>query len=312
MTNLGTGPAHLDFQQPITFITGYPRSGTTLLANQLNQLQDVCVGPETQYYCKAFKQLKTARSGRQFMQVLSGDNRLQDFGLDPSELVDAARDSGFDRNRLLSAFLRRHAALQGVEAPAILVEKSPAHILHTRKILECHPLATFIYLVKDPRDVVSSNLRMDWTHSNVPKHCAAWNMYNDAFMRLHRQYPDRVHLLRFEDLVTALRLQIRQICQFLDIPYSPVEGKAASAVPDWESAWKATSAGEIDPGKAYSWQRDNCQKQHQLVSAMTRKYRAIFRYDREPEGSKLRFLPRAWAYNSPAYRSILRFRRVYL
>ncbi len=312
MPSMNSNARPVDRHLPITFVTGYPRSGTTLLANQLNRLKDVVVGPETQYFRAAYKQLKSARTGRRFLEILGSDKRLEDFELSPSLLADAARDSGFDRDRFLSAFLLRYAESKGVEKPAILVEKTPAHILYARQILECYPNASFIYLVKDPRDVVSSNLRVDWIHSNVAKHCASWNMYNDAFVRLHQQLPGRVHLVRFEDLVTALRLQIRQICQFLSIPYDAESGRTASAVPAWEAEWKADSLGEVDPGKAYRWQNDDSLKQHLLVSAMTRRYRSMFHYEREPEGARPRFLPRAWAYNSPAYKSMLRFRRVYL
>lgn len=296
----------------ITFITGYPRSGTTLLANQLNRLRGIVVGPETQYFRSAYKKLRGATTGRQFLEIVRQDRRLRDFGLSDADLHDAARDSGFQRDRFLQAFLRRHAALAGLDRPAVLLEKSPEHILHAQRALACHPRARFIYLVKDPRDVVTSNLRVNWTHSNVPKHCASWNMCNDAFMDLRRQHPDRVHLVRFEDLVTEPAFQLEGVCRFLGIPCVSDPGKAASAVPEWEAGWKAESMGEVDPGKAYKWQRDDRAAQHRLVSAMTRHYRAVFHYDREPEGTGPRITPRAWAYNSPAYKSLLRFRRVYL
>ncbi|TXS89900.1 sulfotransferase [Parahaliea maris] len=304
--------SNIEVPPPITFITGYPRSGTTLLANQLNRLHSVVVGPESQYFRSAYKRLKKARSGRQFLAVLLEDSRLRDFGLSDEEMLEAVRSSGFDRDRFLHGFLAMHAASAGLASPARLLEKSPGHILYTRQILACYPEASFIYLVKDPRDVVNSNLKVDWIHSNVAKHCAAWNMYNDAFIRLHRQFPGRVHLLRFEDLVTEQHLQLRKLCQFLDIPYRLDEDKQSTAVPDWEAEWKAEAAGDIDPGKAYLWQREEDTRQHKLVSAMTRHYRDLFGYDRVPEGVSPRFLPRAWAYNSPAYKSLLRFRRVYL
>ncbi|GAB3274044.1 sulfotransferase family protein [Parahaliea aestuarii] len=299
-------------EQSLTFITGYPRSGTTLLASQLNRLSNVVVGPESQYFRSAFKQLKHARNGRQFLDTLLRDRRLRDFGLGNDELLDVVRASGFDRSRFLHHFLAAHAQRMGVAQPAILLEKSPGHILYTRQILACYPDARFIYLVKDPRDVVHSNLQVDWIHSNVPKHCAAWNMYNDAFVRLHREYPGRVHLIRFEDLVLGQHLQLRKICQFLGLPYALDDNKPSAVVPEWETRWKAEASGDIDPGKAFRWQRVEDQHQHRLVSAMTRTYREVFNYDREPEGAHPRFIPRAWAYNSSAYKSLLRFRRIYL
>lgn len=296
---------------PITFITGYPRSGTTLLANQLNRLRGVVVGPESQYFRAVYKRLKSV-SGKQFVELVANNQRLADFGLGEEDIRDVARDCGFDRDRFLHTFLRRHAALQGLEQPALLLEKSPAHILHARRALACYPQAKFIYIVKDPRDVVNSNLQVDWNHSNIPKHCAAWNMYNDAFSRLQAEIPGRVYLLRFEDLVTDLRLQLRLVCQFLNLPYELDDGPVASAVPDWEAGWKSQSTGQVDPGKAFRWQRDESCQQHRVVSAMTRGYRALFRYDREPEGGRRLFLPVAWAYNNPAYKSLLRAKRVYL
>ncbi len=296
----------------ITFVTGYPRSGTTLLANQLNRLQGIVVGPESQYFSHTYRLLKYARSGRQFLDILQQDKRLRDFGLSNEQIHEAVLASGFDRRRFLHNFLERHAALVGVAEPLRLVEKSPGHILHAQQILACYPEASFIYIVKDPRDVVSSNLRVAWNHSNVAKHCAAWNMYNDAFMRLRDALPARVHLLRFEDLVTDLHEQLHRVCQLLDVPCATDDEKRVTAVPEWEAAWKAESAGKIDPGKAYQWQREQNRRQHKLVSAMTRHYRTQFGYDREPEGARMHFLPRGWAYNSSVYKSLLRFRRVYL
>lgn len=297
--------------QRIAFITGYPRSGTTLLANQVNRLQGLAVGPETQYFRAAYKRLK-AVSGKRFMAELRADPRLADFGFSDEELLESARESGFDRDHFLHAFLDRHARREVAGDPPLLLEKSPGHILYARRILACYPNASFIYLVKDPRDVVNSNLQVDWIHSNMLKHCAAWCMYNDTFFRLRARYPGRVHLVRFEDLVTSTRFQLRLLCQFLDVPFRFDPDSRATAVPEWESAWKAQAAGDVDPSRAYRWQQGADTEQHRLVSAVTRHHRALLHYDREPEGAQPRFLPRAWAYNNAAYKSLLHFRRVYL
>ncbi|WP_133468582.1 sulfotransferase family protein [Paraglaciecola marina] len=231
------------------FLTGYPRSGTTLLANKLNSIESVYVGPETQFYRNIYHQL-AGLDKPDFFQVVSNDKRLKDYNLKANEIQLICEESKYDRDNFLSVFLSYVGKQKNCP---VVIEKTPAHILYWEKIFECHPNAKIIYLVKDVRDVVLSNLKVDWTHSNSYLHAAEWTVYNEQYQKLTKKNSSRVMVVKFEDFIASPLEQNKRVCDFLGIANSLKTEQSANAVPDWELQWKADSMKAIDTSKLYAW-----------------------------------------------------------
>lgn len=112
-----------------------------------------------------------------------------------------------------------------------------------------YPDARFIHLRRDPRAVVSSWIKAGWLDVTSPpdsdawqwgsvphSHLAVWRELGrgpvlsvavkirldlDDFERNRLMFPERVHEIAYEDLITALEPTLRVLCRFCELPWTP-------------------------------------------------------------------------------------------
>jgi hypothetical protein len=128
------------------------------------------------------------------------------------------------------------------ENSLILGEKTPTHFYYVPTLLKWFPQAKVIHTFRDPRAIIVSKLKKVKERGREGpkiKFSALPGWLLDPFIdpievlhmtkawfdaaRLHIQYeqsyPRSYRLLRFEDLITEPERQIKQICDFLEIPF---------------------------------------------------------------------------------------------
>lgn len=123
------------------FVVGCPRSGTTWLRMLLGQHPEVAATRETHLFDNYIAQLQAAWTS----------SARRGVGL-PAEITE-------DQFTALCVDFVRGVMQRILEAnpgAKVLVEKTPAHVLHAPLILKLLPEAHFIHMVRDPRAVVGS------------------------------------------------------------------------------------------------------------------------------------------------------------
>jgi hypothetical protein len=112
-----------------------------------------------------------------------------------------------------------------------LAEKTPANALSFGALLSIFPRARCVFCVRDPRAVVASMLEVGrrardrgvatsvFTR-NIFDAVLTVKAYNRAGFRAAHS-SDRVHIVRYEDLVTDTDSTTQRLCQFLQIPWVP-------------------------------------------------------------------------------------------
>ncbi|HUG69410.1 MAG TPA: sulfotransferase [Pirellulaceae bacterium] len=111
-----------------------------------------------------------------------------------------------------------------------IVLKSPTHTFRVPVLLDMFPNARFVYLVRDPYVVFPSMMktwkRLHQYHgAQVPKHAGLEEYVFQNFEHLHRVFeedrekiaPERLCVLRYEDLVQAPIAQMKVIYDNLDL-----------------------------------------------------------------------------------------------
>merc|ERR1712029_615688 len=83
-----------------------------------------------------------------------------------------------------------------------------------------------VFLVRDPRGVMNSRDSMEWcakSSCNDPK-VLCDNMQDDLLqaIEIKKQFPERVHLVRYEDLCLFPFKQTDKILEFLSLPQRPI------------------------------------------------------------------------------------------
>lgn len=123
----------------------------------------------------------------------------------------------------------------------VLGEKTPAHLYSVPMLFEWFPKTKVIHTFRDPRGIFVSTLKRMQTnrwgikakYPSLPKQLVdplinpltvmfTTRTWLDA-VRLHtsyqQMYGDCYMLVRFEDLISDPEHQVRQICQFVGVPY---------------------------------------------------------------------------------------------
>lgn len=143
-----------------------------------------------------------------------------------------------NRDYLYDTAHKIEAAIQEVSGKSVVVDssKEPTRALFFAKH---DPDARFIYLVRDPRSIMSSYywrfkdkwtfhfLRREWPSRFVwPLYmviaCASWIMGNLLYEIVHRHAKDRTIRVRYEDLTTQPDIELTRIGEAFGLDYSEV------------------------------------------------------------------------------------------
>ena len=202
-SNVPSAPAvHI----PLTFLLGYPRSGTTLTETVLAGIPDVSAIEE---------QPTLAEADRAFLLAPDGMARLA--RLDPSSA-----------ERYRAAYWAAASAAGMDGAAAMLVDMDPLKVLRLPIIAKLFPDARVLMIRRDPRDVIWSCFRRAFrvtaaafeftTLERAARHFAATMRFAD---RCRERLPLAVQDVRYAALVSSFDTTTQALCRFLDLPWSP-------------------------------------------------------------------------------------------
>lgn len=187
------------------FLTGFPRSGTTLLEQVLATHPDIVTLEERPLLLDA---------ARDFLTGYGDITRLANV---VGDLLEPYRDSYWKR---VGEF--------GVDpAGKVFVDKNPLNTNRLPLIAKLFPAARIIFALRDPRDVVLSCFRRSF---NMNASMYEFNSiegaahYYAAVMEAGQAYleklPLQTHYIRYEDLVSDFEGQSRALCKFLDVDWT--------------------------------------------------------------------------------------------
>ncbi|MEM9374004.1 MAG: sulfotransferase [Planctomycetota bacterium] len=187
------------------FLVGAERSGTTMLRLMLGHHPDLAWQNEFEYAVDRLGDDGTPPALEAYRSYL-GMHRV--FRANAYEI-----DPGLDYSGLVRSFLGQCRERAGKPIVGATVHR------HFDRILSVWPDARFIHLVRDPRDVAPSVIRMGWA-GNVYHASERWIGAERAWDRVaDRIAPSRLLELRFEDLLADPRGQLAHVCAFVGVPY---------------------------------------------------------------------------------------------
>lgn len=197
----GKGPARTH-----VFLIGFPRSGTTLLEQVLEQ------HPETVTLAEKECLVDGARA------LLATADKFHDFMALPDSALDEYR----------SAYWAR-VAEQGVDpAGKVFVDKHPFHSFKLPLIARLFPDARILFAERDPRDTVLSCFRRRFRMNDANYQMLTLDGAADLFaaameLRAATEAAAPMHALRcaLEDMVADFDGTTREVCDHLGIEWTP-------------------------------------------------------------------------------------------
>ncbi|MCE2928428.1 MAG: sulfotransferase [Candidatus Caenarcaniphilales bacterium] len=262
-----------ELQKPI-FIVGCPRSGTTILASLLNNHSQIASATEMHFFNYISKQKKYnwGKLDKQSLTMLLDESRIIDFcthgNLDKNTLLDALLAApSTDKKTIFTILANNFIASKNKFR---FCEKTPQHLLNVEEILNIFPDAKIIYLVRDGRDTVNSLMKMPWRPQGLLNNSRFWKQYVTIGTRLQNKYssqPQSFKTIKYEDLLTLPKQTLKEICQFIELPYEESLSKQNENVfSEWEASWKHKASEELDSTRIGAWQKELSDQDQILIN----------------------------------------------
>lgn len=229
------------------FIVGSVRSGTTLTRDLLRRVPNfIC--PEETHFFRWAEPFRTPHSWHPHRNnALFKKHRAMD-GVS-EEVFETILAQSRTKAELLRRYIAAFAQARGVTGPYRWFDKSPQNIYGTALIAQQLPQARFVFMVRNPLNVVAS--MMLGRQVKVADLHGAMNYWLEAaaiYATICAAYPTRMICLRYEDLIADVPGSIGRILAHADVAtagaaYHPRDAHREKNL--WLTALSGAQAAEL-------------------------------------------------------------------
>lgn len=187
------------------FLVGAERSGTTMLRLMLDHHPLIAWQNEFEFAVDCVDDSGKPPSTAAYTEFLNANRifRATGYRIDP----------GLPYPELVRSFLHQRGEKKNKDLVGATVHR------HIGRLLTIWPEARFVHLVRDPRDVAPSVIRMGWA-GNCYHGVEGWEHAERDWDRLAaRLEPSRFIELRFEQLLADPESELSRICDFIGVPF---------------------------------------------------------------------------------------------
>ena len=214
--------------RPPLFIVGAPRSGNTLTRRVLMASGQIYIPPETYVFGEILSRWKTWRGltwqEKVWLACAYFDRHphFEDFEIASfSPLADEV--SAFPKEQqTIKAFYESLYAFMGkshgFDAPR-WGDKTPWNTMHLKDIVKAYPDAYYLYLKRDGRDVVASQVKAGMR--DISGSAQRWIDANNACLKQLRSAKRAALAVSYEELVREPEAVFRRIFDWADLEFSP-------------------------------------------------------------------------------------------
>lgn len=202
------------------FVVGSGRSGTTIVATLLSLLPAVQIAKETGFIGLLQNDLLRYRSSDQAERLIPEINSWLNQN-DWKERASVEEFRNFcSRNGLSGSIGLLHYIWQldsekDWNELRIVGDNTPLYVMAIPVILELFPNARFIHMVRDPRDVVCSMLKMRFGACEAVTAAMEWHHYLGCWLLAERLIPASQRMeCRYEDLCTNPTATFAKLAEF--------------------------------------------------------------------------------------------------
>lgn len=206
------------------FVVGAPRSGTTLLRVVLDRHPQIAMWPNESAFFRrlydrraAFGDPADARNRERIVKAYLAIAPMHRLGIELASLEQKMLKEGDSWPALFASMLRHYADLQ--DKP-LWGEKTPAHVFHIDQLRAWFPGCSIIHIVRDPRDMASSLVRMPWSNRSVLSAARTWAQSNAAGRAASGS--DDYLLVNYEELAASPETALGKICRHIGVAYDPL------------------------------------------------------------------------------------------
>lgn len=248
----------------LAFLVYSNRSGSTYLASRLARVPGVAVSIESTFISlllEAGVETVDVDALLTIEGVLKRDPKLSGWSLNADRLADRVHSLG---SVSFQEAVHELLATEFGDDREVVIVKDPRITRNLSRAMNLLPDALFIHVLRDPRGVISSQLRYRSSLTGMPMApgayygALAWRRAFRAAMGIPAQ---RIHHVQFEELVAEEARQIRAICDFLGIGYTGMTSATdasgyADRIPDSQKHLHRLVGGSADQSRVEAWRNE--------------------------------------------------------
>jgi len=251
------------------FIGGCDRSGTTMLRLMLIQSPELHMPGETAFlpvmqdqaeeygdFSEPHQRWFFVRDLQKF-QATTRNSAFEVFEISPQEAeAEIASNAPTDYPGAAAAV---YSAMARKKGKTRWGDKTPTNVMHMEYLSRAYPYAKFVHIIRDPRDVTASIRKAGWMH-NYRTAAATWKLRVETGQRVGAQLGNNVYReIRYEALVEKPEEELRALCEWLDLEYSPAmidfhKNSMKSMPKQYESLFEKAKR-PADASRVYAWKR---------------------------------------------------------
>jgi len=269
------------------FITGCPRSGTTMLAGILGNGNSCVAAPESHFFndfiYRYIPNESAEANKNDLITFFNTHYRFKQWKIDANEIENLPKKityNNFDSiiENTIQLFAKQN--LKTSEKELIRVDHTPSNIKNFDIINELFPKSKFIFIIRDPRAIYASIKGLDWGPNSPLKLSELWIEYTAAYFAFQKLYPNRMCLVRYEDIVNNGAEQIKNICDFLGIKYTNalLEESEGFKVPEYTSSQHALVGKRLDKQRIEKWKKELKTEDITIIESQCKPIMSAFNY----------------------------------
>ncbi len=229
----------------LIYIVGVGRSGTSLLHSIIGSHSEIKSIPENKIF-RYLSLLKSDLINHEDIYDLLLENtnlkRLQISKKDVIEMIDKSSNHFDLYSNILNYFLERNKKN--------ICEKDPKSIDLIENLIKYDKQIKIIHIIRDPRSVVASRLKVKWTKfKSVIFHSLVYNSQLLNYDKKVNNIKTNVIEIKYEDLVSNPEINIKSICNFLELNFEKsmldFTSTSKKIVTNEELSWKKETFGSI-------------------------------------------------------------------
>jgi hypothetical protein len=247
-------------QNPI-FIVGMSRSGTTLLQALLTTQKNTYSLPETHFFNILYATVGACEDfpvkASDLERLLNKVNKMMGLSFSReiiNKLMTKIHKNDLYMKDLFEIIAYPYLCKQSYQSDLSSIhwiEKTPFHYSLIDKIEGFYPQAKFVNIVRNPLFTIPSrkkNIPADQNKS-IKAMSHGWNAMVNSFNNFKQNNPDKIYLIKYEDLVNKTEESMGTLCRFLDISFKPDHladfwKKSGEIIQPWEK-WKEGISSKI-------------------------------------------------------------------
>ena len=203
-------PDHAQNSRPDpVFFVGFPRSGTTLVEQILNQHVDIVTSDETPLIDNLIDKIPTIINTEKTFPDCLQDFSEQDYAVLRKNYWSEAENN-----------------IEGLSPHQTFVDKLPLNIIELGFISKLFPDSRLLVALRDPRDACLSCFMQSFTPNpaminfiNMKDTVDFYDNVMNLWLRYQKALPIAWHQYRYEDLVDDFETTTRNIFKFLELDY---------------------------------------------------------------------------------------------